>query len=455
MNLPHRVRSPRLLVLTVVLAVLAAGAAGFAWLQGSSAPPSGGSDDAAATAPPGWTTVWRDDFTGPSGAPPDPARWVVDTGTGYPGGAPQWGTGEVQRYSADPANLRQDGHGHLLITPLRDASGQWTSARIETRRTDFRPAPGEVLRFEARLRLPQVSGAQAAGYWPSFWALGAGERTNPNAWPRIGEFDVVENVNGDDTVRGTLHCGIGQGGPCNEKVGLGGTTPCAAGACHRGFHTYALEWDRSGPVEELRWYLDGSEYWTVKATDVAADAWKAATTAGDFLLLNVAIGGQFPDALAPKGVTTPTTATLPGVPMTVDYVAVLRRTGGSAHGPGAAGANGTGGASGAPASPAIALPTLTGAKATAELAGYDFGSMLTPATTVTLGYRGTAAAKVELRVDSPSSPTIGALDLPAGEGSVTAALHLPTKGVHNLYLTLISPQGSATTVTVTSLRFSR
>ena len=436
-------RSPRLLILTVVLAVLAAGAVGVALLHGSSASvPPGPSTDAATAAPPGWSTVWRDDFTGPDGAPPNPADWIVDTGTGYPGGAAQWGTGEVERYTADPANLRQDGHGHLLITPQRDASGQWTSARIESRRSDFRPAPGSELRIEARLQLPQVSGAQAAGYWPAFWALGAGERTDPGAWPRIGEFDMLENVDGNDTVYGTLHCGVAQGGPCHETTGLGGTTPCATGACHRGFHTYALEWDRSGPVEELRWYLDGTRYWTVKATDVTPDAWKAATTAGDFLLLNVAVGGQFPDALA-QGVTTPTATTRPGVPMVVDQVAVLQRDGGD---PAAASPSAT--------APVVSLPMLAGNGDTAELPGHDFGSA--SATTVTVGYQASAAAKLELRADTPDSPVIGAVDLPAGENQVTAALQLPTKGVHRLYLTLVSPQGgAATTVTLTALRFSR
>ncbi|WP_165845635.1 family 16 glycosylhydrolase [Streptacidiphilus pinicola] len=440
------IKSPRLLILTVVLAVLAAGAVGFALLHGSSSVPPAKSDDAATVAPPGWSTVWRDDFTGPDGAPPNPADWVVDTGTGYPGGPQNWGTGEVERYTADPANLRQDGHGHLLITPQRDASGQWTSARIETRRTDFRPAPGSELRIEARLQLPQVSAAQAAGYWPAFWALGAGERTDPSAWPGIGEFDILENVDGNDTVYGTLHCGVAQGGPCRETTGLGGTTPCAAGACHSGFHTYALEWDRSGPVEELRWYLDGAEYWTVKATDVTPEAWKAATTAGDFLLLNVAVGGQFPDALA-QGVTTPTAATRPGAPMVVDDVAVLQRGGG---------AGGATAASPSATAAVASLPMLAGNGDTAELPGYDLGSGPTPATTVTVGYQASAAARLELRADTPNSPTIGAVDLPAGENRVTAALQLPTKGVHNLYLTLVSPQdGAATTVTLTALRFSR
>jgi hypothetical protein len=39
--------------------------------------------------------------------------------------------------TSDPANVSLDGAGNLRITPLRSASGAWTSARIETQRTDL------------------------------------------------------------------------------------------------------------------------------------------------------------------------------------------------------------------------------------------------------------------------------------------------------------------------------
>jgi hypothetical protein len=47
------------------------------------------------------------------------------------------GTGEVESMTSDPANVSLDGAGNLRITPLRSASGAWTSARIETQRTDL------------------------------------------------------------------------------------------------------------------------------------------------------------------------------------------------------------------------------------------------------------------------------------------------------------------------------
>jgi len=37
---------------------------------------------------PGFTLTWSDDFVGTAKSLPDPANWIVTTGTSYPGGAP-------------------------------------------------------------------------------------------------------------------------------------------------------------------------------------------------------------------------------------------------------------------------------------------------------------------------------------------------------------------------------
>lgn len=36
----------------------------------------------------GFTLTWSDDFVGTANSLPDPANWLVTTGTSYPGGAP-------------------------------------------------------------------------------------------------------------------------------------------------------------------------------------------------------------------------------------------------------------------------------------------------------------------------------------------------------------------------------
>jgi hypothetical protein len=118
----------------------------------------------------GWTLTWSDDFIGTAGSLPNTNNWQIDTGTKYPGnGAAQWGTGEVETYTSSSKNVKLTGNGVLQITPLRDSSGKWTSGRIETKRKDFAAKSGKMLRIEARIKMPAVSGAGAQGYWPAFW----------------------------------------------------------------------------------------------------------------------------------------------------------------------------------------------------------------------------------------------------------------------------------------------
>ncbi|MCZ1002451.1 glycoside hydrolase family 16 protein [Streptomyces mirabilis] len=277
----------------------------------------------APTPPAGWSQVFVDDFNGAAGSGVNTSNWQYDTGTSYPGGAANWGTGEVETMTSNTNNVALDGNGNLLITPRRDASGNWTSGRIETTRTDFQPPAGGKLRVEARLQMPNVTGAAAKGYWPAFWTLGAPYRGNYQNWPSVGELDIMENVQGLNTEWATMHCGTNPGGPCNETSGIGGNTPCAGTTCQAGFHTYAMEWDRSTSPEEIRFYLDGVNFHTVKANQVDATTWANATNHGYFVILNVAMGGGFPDAFGGG----PDSGTEPGHPLVVDYVQVLQASG--------------------------------------------------------------------------------------------------------------------------------
>ncbi|MFF1518469.1 glycoside hydrolase family 16 protein [Streptomyces sp. NPDC058305] len=305
----------RVLIAVFSTLSLAAAAATAATLPANASAP---------TPPSGWSQVFLDDFNGTAGTGVNTANWQYDTGTSYPGGAANWGTGEVETMTSSTNNVALDGSGNLLITPRRDASGNWTSGRIETKRTDFQPPAGGKLRVESRIQMPNVTGAAAKGYWPAFWALGAPYRGNYQNWPSVGELDIMENVQGLNTEWATMHCGTNPGGPCNETSGIGGNTPCAGSTCQAGFHTYAMEWDRSTSPEEIRFYLDGVNFHTVKANQVDATTWANATNHGYFVILNVAMGGGFPDAFGGG----PDSGTVPGHPMVVDYVQVLQSAGG-------------------------------------------------------------------------------------------------------------------------------
>nr|WP_254550824.1 carbohydrate-binding protein [Catellatospora tritici] len=411
--------------------------------------------------PSGWSLVWSDDFNGANNTLPSSSNWIVDTGTQYPGGPANWGTGEVQTYTNSTSNLRQDGAGNLLITPIKSGSS-WTSGRIESVRSDFKPAAGRILRIEGRIQMPNVTGASAAGYWPAFWALGAPYRGNYWNWPGIGEFDIMENVNGINSVWGVLHCGVNPGGPCNETTGLGASRACPGSSCQSAFHTYRFEWDRTNEsAQQLRWYVDGTLFHTVNQSQVGS-YWSTMTShAGYFILLNVAMGGAFPNALA--GGATPTGSTVSGQPMRVDYIAVY--TNSTTVPP----------SSPPPASPSSSPPptgnrdayaqiqaesrnaqsgtTTSGSYVTAiangdwlQFDGVNFGSTrpIDFVTRAASGAAGGVSGLVEVRIDSRSNAPIGSFAI-ANTGGWTSWQNIPANvgavtGTHTVFLTFTSGQ---------------
>jgi hypothetical protein len=274
------------------------------------------------TAPSGWTTLFSDDFTGASGTGLNTSNWLYDTGTGYSGGASNWGTGEIESATTSTANVYQDGSGHLAIKPIRDSAGNWTSGRVETQRTDFAAPAGGELEITASLQLPNPT--VGSGYWPAFWALGNVARTNgATTWPKIGELDMMESVNGLSEVSHTFHCGVDPNGPCNETTGIGSGLLSVSGA-KTGFHTYSVIVDRTNTsAEQLRFYIDGANTFSVNESQVDTTTWANAVDHGFFPILNVAMGGSYPNNQC--GCTTPASNTTSGAPMLVDYVAVYQK----------------------------------------------------------------------------------------------------------------------------------
>lgn len=265
-----------------------------------------------------WTQVWHDEFNGSGGI--NTSKWICDTGTGYPGGPANWGTGEVEVMSCSTSNVFQK-NGHLHIRALHRGTNPttgWTSGRIETVRTDFQPPASGKMAVEARIKLPNVTGAAAQGYWLAFWMLGKSFRGNYWNWPGIGEMDVMENINGLNQWWGTFHCGTYPGGPCNEPNGIGGTTSGFFPSLQSAFHIYRLEFDKSVSPQQLRWYVDGVQLFSVYSNQNQIDqtTWKKATNHGFFIILDVAIGGGFPG--------NPTFSTKSGATMLVDYLRVYQ-----------------------------------------------------------------------------------------------------------------------------------
>jgi beta-glucanase (GH16 family) len=266
---------------------------------------------AAPRAPAGWTTVFQDRFDGPAGSAPALERWFYDIGPGR-----KYGMGEADRTTRSTANVFLDGDGHLVLKATR-SDGRWTSGRIETTRDDFTAPAGGEMEMTASIELP--AGADALGYWPAFWAVGAPTRAG-GAWPLSGELDMMEDVNGMNDASQTMHDAAGSTGT--------GLIPCPATGCAAGFHAYSVIVNRARTrAEYLQFLIDGRVQQTITEAEVGATAWEAAVDHGFYIILDLAIGGTYPDLTCQC--TTPAAATTAGASMKVASVAVQEKGGDS------------------------------------------------------------------------------------------------------------------------------
>ncbi len=142
-----------------------------------------------------WKLTWSDEFNGPNGSPPDPAKWTYDLG------GKSWGNSELETYTNRTQNSYQQ-DGMLVIQGLNEtftgADGitrNYTSARLKTHAL-FSQKFG---RFEARIRI-----AYGQGLWPAFWMLG--DDIASVGWPACGEIDVMENIGKQPSMaHGSMH----------------------------------------------------------------------------------------------------------------------------------------------------------------------------------------------------------------------------------------------------------
>jgi hypothetical protein len=146
----------------------------------------------------------------------------------------------------------------------------------------------------------------------------------------VGEVDIMEDVNALSEHSGTFHCGVDPGGPCNETTGISSGLQACSG-CQTGYNTYSVIVNRTNTsAESITWYLNGTAYYTVSESQVPTATWQAAVDHGFFLILDVAIGGQYPNNVC--GCTSPGASTSSGGAMGVGYVAVYTTSGSGSSG---------------------------------------------------------------------------------------------------------------------------
>jgi beta-glucanase (GH16 family) len=180
--------------------------------------------------------------------------------------------------------------GMLKIKALKEnfSGSNYTSARLLTQgKFDFKYGKVEV-----RAKMPV-----GVGTWPAIWMLGS--NINAVSWPACGEIDISEHLGRDlNKIYATLHYPGRSGGNAN------GATRVIANATTE-FHVYGLEWSAA----TIKMTVDGATVHTV--TNSSAIPFNQ----NFFIILNLAMGGNFAGALDPA-VTSAT--------FEVDYVRVYQ-----------------------------------------------------------------------------------------------------------------------------------
>lgn len=261
----------------------------------------------------GWALVWADEFNGDR---LDTSKWRPEISC--------WGGGndEKQCYTDRPENVQvvngvlrliaraEPFLGRKYPTEWRDFDSvqeqPYTSGKVRSRGL----ANWTYGRFEVRAKVPAGQGA-----WPAVWMMPEG--THYGGWPLSGEIDILEAINigascidcigdvGENRTLSALH--FGAPSPGNEAEDTRVTLPDGA-LPSDGYHVWAAEWGAG----LIRFFLDGQEHW--RAT---ADDWTSARPLAEgnpnapfdkpfYIMANLAIGGQWPEASNDGGIAPDT-----------------------------------------------------------------------------------------------------------------------------------------------------
>lgn len=268
--------------------------------------------------------LWSEEFNGTS---LDGTLWTPSNGNGCQIGLCGYGNQELETYS--PNNLSivnvpfEPATRALAITARRETIGgnAFTSGKIDS--------AGKVQvkygMIEVRMATPSVG----VGLWPAMWMLG----TSPQTWPRNGEIDIMEQG-------GRQPAGVPAVSPdrfvgsnvitYQQAACVPGNESCAASTAWQTknwvtparslanrFVTYRLYWTDT----QMRFTLvDNSRETDMYNAPLAVNS--TALQAPFYLLMNMAVGGNFTNAATPEQVT----ASLPAT-MYVDYVRVYQLDG--------------------------------------------------------------------------------------------------------------------------------
>jgi beta-glucanase (GH16 family) len=253
------------------------------------------------TAPPAtqWNIVWSDEFNGNS---INTNVWTFETGNGCPNLC-GWGNSELEYYTSRTNNVYESGGLLHIVAQQESTNGfSFTSARMKTEGLYNTPV---YRRIEWRAKMPA-----GVGMWPGLWMLGSDFPTV--GWPGCGEIDVAETKGTELTsVHGSLHSG-------SDETAI---YTLANGDSITNFHNYMLDWESNS----ISFSVDGNVYETVTNWTDSAGPYPIPFNASFYLLMNLAIGGNFFNPNPPTVAQIEAGTVFPAE-IQVDYLRVLEQT---------------------------------------------------------------------------------------------------------------------------------
>lgn len=273
-----------------------------------------------------WKLIWQDDFDGDQ---IDTTKWDFDIGNGFfdyrtHQWVSGWGNEELQYYTREPENVFVK-DSLLTIRAVKESlhGCGYSSARLKTRKRNgaelFSKLYGKV---SIKAKVPY-----GKGLWPALWMLPLDDKYG--GWAASGEIDLMEIVGEKPhEVLSSIHFGS----TFPERSLVTHVHPLPNGSTVADWHIYSVEWVPG----EIRFFVDDehtqtlSFWWSCSNTKNGAgltpkrladiNAWPAPFDQPFYLLMNVAVGGNFPGL--------PNEQTQFPAEMVIDYVRVYDKVGG-------------------------------------------------------------------------------------------------------------------------------
>ena len=269
--------------------------------------------------------IWEDNFN-----TLNTDIWNIDVGNGCEIGLCGWGNAELQYYRNENLSIEaipgESGNNALVMEARREGyeGFDFTSGKV----TSEGKLSVHYGMIEIRMQTPPVE----TGLWPAAWLLG----TANVSWPAKGELDMMEmghasfqreaqghgDVPPDNYVGANAIFANEDGSVGSIAYDANYNKPYVAGTSMANrFMTYRLYWEPT----ELRFTVvdNGVEHDLYEGPlPLSNDSVTSAFQKPFFLLMNLAVGGNFTDAAVPSQVT----ANLPSK-LYIDYVRVYEWNG--------------------------------------------------------------------------------------------------------------------------------